>query len=217
MYAVTSDRSEQPRGGRRLLRPRFLAAAGVLLLLAGLIAFTAIITSEALYDGYSLSGNAISDLGATEPPNSIIKQPSAMIFNTGMIVSGLLIVGAAYCLGKGSKRAAVAILTGLMGLGILGVGVFPGNYGNTHALFALLAFSAGGLAAIMSHTVQSPPLSVVSIILGVVSLATLVLYMILGDDGLVAGLGIGGLERLVAYPLLVWMLSFGGYLMGRAR
>ncbi len=77
----------------------------------------------------------------------------------------------------------MAILTGLTGVGILGVGVFPGNYGTIHALFALLIFSAGGLAAIVSRTVQTPPFSVRLDHPGR-DLAgyALVLYMILGDS-----------------------------------
>jgi hypothetical membrane protein len=218
MNATTSSGIAQGRAERRLLRPRYLAAAGVLFLLAGFIALMGIITAEALYpEGYSTSKNAISDLGATEPPDSVIEKPSATVFNAAMIVMGVLVLGAAFCLERGFRRLAVAILTGLTGLGILGVGVFPGNYGHIHALFALLIFSAGGLAAIVSRTVQTPPFSVVSTILGVISLATLVLYMIMGDNGPMAGLGLGGIERWVAYPILIWTMSFGGYLMGRAR
>lgn len=218
MSTTTTDQITQARAERRLLRPRFLAAAGVLLLLAGFIAFMGTITAEALYpEGYSTSKNAISDLGATAPPDSVIEEPSATIFDTAMIVTGLLVLGAAFCLERGFRRTAVAILTGLTGLGILGVGVFPGNYGNVHALFALLIFSAGGLAAIVSQTVQTRPFSVISSILGVISLGMLVLYMILGESGPLGGLGIGGIERWIAYPILLWTMSFGGYLMGRAR
>jgi len=216
--SASTDQITQSRAERRLLRPRFLAAAGVLLLLAGFIAFMGIITAEALYpEGYSTSKNAISDLGATEPPDSVIEKPSATVFNAAMIVTGLLVLGAAFCLERGFRRTAMAILTGLTGLGILGVGVFPGNHGNVHVLFALLIFSAGGLAAIVSRTVQNPPFSVVSTILGVISLGMLVLYMILGEGGPLAGLGVGGVERWVAYPILAWTMSFGGYLMGMAR
>lgn len=216
--STTTSQITQARAERRLLRPRFVAAAGVLLLLAGFIAFMGTITAEALYpEGYSTAKNAISDLGATAPPDSVIEEPSATIFDTAMIVTGLLVLGAALCLERGFRRAAVAILTGLTGLGILGVGVFPGNYGNIHTIFALLIFSAGGLAAIVSRTVQNQPFSVVSTILGVISLGMLVLYMILGDSGPLAGLGIGGIERWIAYPVLLWTMSFGGYLMGRAR
>jgi len=218
MSATSTDQIVQARAERRLVRPRFLAAAGILLFLAGLIAFMGIITAEALYpEGYSTAKNAISDLGATAPPDSVVEQPSATVFNAAMIVTGLLVLGAAFCLQAGFRRAAVTILTGLTGLGILGVGVFPGNYGDIHALFALLIFFAGGLAAIVSRTVQTPPFSVLSTILGVVSLAMLALYVALGDNSPMAGLGLGGIERWVAYPILAWTMSFGGYLMGRAR
>ena len=41
-----------------------------------------IITAEALYPGtFSTGANEISDLGGTRPPNSVILQPSATIFN----------------------------------------------------------------------------------------------------------------------------------------
>lgn len=218
MSVTTDRRTTKARADRRLLRPRLLAAAGALMLLAGVIAFMGIITAEALYpEGYSTSQNAISDLGATEPPNSVIEQPSATIFNTIMMVAGVLVLGAAFCLQAGFRRVVVSIFTGLTGLGMLGVGVFPGDYGNIHAIFALLVFIAGGLAAILSVMVTKPPFSAIAVILGVVGLVSLLLYMVLGDSSPMAGLGIGGVERWVAYPILIWIMSFGGYLMGRAR
>jgi hypothetical membrane protein len=206
------------RAERRLLRPRFLAAAGAMLLLAGLTCLLGIMTAEALYpEGYSASQNAISDLGATQPPDSVIEQPSATIFDWSMIAAGTLVIGAAVCLQRGFRRWAVTILAGLTGLGILGVGVFPGNYGNVHAVFAFMAFIAGALAALVSVTVQRPPFSVFSALLGVVSLATLILAVAMGDSSPMAGLGMGGVERWIAYPIAAWVIAFGGYLMGRAR
>ena len=104
MSAPSTDQIAQTRAERRLLRPRFLAAAGVLLLLAGFIALMGIITAEALYpEGYSTSKNAISDLGATEPPDSVIERPSATVFNAAMIGTGVLILEA-----PSSFRAASA-------------------------------------------------------------------------------------------------------------
>ena len=37
-----------------------------------------------------------------------------------------------------------------VGAGALGVGVFPGNTGGIHALFAMLTFIGGGIAAIVT-------------------------------------------------------------------
>jgi hypothetical membrane protein len=218
MGALTDEQVLRARAGRRLLRPRFLAAAGALLLLAGFIALMGIITAETLYPkGYSTSQNAISDLGATEPPGSVVHQPSATIFNSVMIAAGLLIIGGAVCLGVGTNRVTAAVFTGLTGVGILGVGVFPGDTGNIHAIFALAAFVAGGVAAVASLTVSRPPFSVVSALFGVIALAVLILYLLLGDSSPVARLGIGGEERWIVYPITAWVMSFGGYLMGKAR
>ncbi len=52
--------------------------AGTLMFLAGCAAFMGIITAEALYRGrYSTGGNQISDLGGTQPPDSVVVEPSA--------------------------------------------------------------------------------------------------------------------------------------------
>ncbi len=213
---MTDGRRSQPRAKR--LRPRYVAAAGALLFAAGVIAFMGIITAEALYpERYSTSQNEISDLGATEPPDSVVEQPSATIFNTAMIVCGVFVLVASACIQVGCRRAVPTIFIALFGLGVLGVGIFPGDHGNIHAVFALLAFIAGGLAAIVSYTLATSPFHYFSIVLGAVALAMLVLYSIMGDSSPVAGLGIGGVERWVAYPILMWVTGLGGYLMGRAR
>jgi len=192
--------------------------AGFLLFFAGVLAFMGIITAEALYpEGYSTSGNAISDLGATEPPDSRIEEPSATIFNSAMMAAGVLILVASFCIQRGHNRWAAPVLIALYGIGVLGVGVFPGDHGTVHALFALLTFIAGGLAAVVSLTILTPPFSYIAVILGLVALMTLLLYFVLGDSSPMAGLGIGGVERWVAYPVLLWTMGIGGYLMGRAR
>lgn len=202
----------------RLVRPRLLAVAGALLFVAGVVAFMGIITAEALYpEGYSTSGNEISDLGATRPPDSVIEEPSATIFNTAMMACGVLLIAAAYCLWQGTRRVAAPVLMALFGLGVLGVGVFPGDQGNVHVIFVMLTVVAGAVAAIVSLTVTAGPFRYFAVVLGVVSLGTLLLYMFTGDDGPMADLGRGGVERWVAYPTLMWVTGLGGYLMGRAR
>jgi hypothetical membrane protein len=201
----------------RSLRGHYPVMAGALLFAAGVIAFMGIITAEALYPpGYSTSLNPISDLGATEPPDSIITQPSATIFNVTMMVCGVLALAAAHCLQRGTRRWAAPVLVALFGLGGLGVGIFPGNWATVHALFALLTFTAGGVAAIVSWTVGRGVFRYFSVLLGLVALATLTVYSIMGDSAPFAGLGIGGVERWVAYPILLWATGLGGHLMGRA-
>jgi hypothetical membrane protein len=52
------------------------------------------------------------------------------------------------------------------------------------------------------------PFSLISIFLGVMSLFALVLFA--AQQYL--GLGVGGMERMIVYPLLMWIIGFSGYL-----
>lgn len=195
-------------------RIQYLNIAGALLFIAGVVILLGIITAETLYPNYNTAQNMISDLGATEPPNSIIIQPSATIFNVSMMICGLCIILAAYCIHRTLYVAAVTLPLALFGIGALGVGIFPGNYGAVHGISALITFIFGGVAAIMSYKVVTPPFRYFSVILGSIALLDLLLYYILGQASPFAILGIGGVERWIAYPIALWVTGFGGYLMG---
>ena len=184
---------------------RFRATSGLLLLLAGAMILMGIITAEALYPApYRTHLNTISDLGGTEPPEGIVLQPSAAIFDTTMVVTGVLVVVAALL----SRRS---ITTLLMGLGILGVGVFPGNT-SPHPYFALLAFAAGGCAGIASARRTPPPLRYVLGGLGAIALVALGVGLFLSTWAPVASLGRGGIERWIAYPVVLWLVVYGAHL-----
>jgi hypothetical membrane protein len=187
------------------------------MLLAGAVILMGIITAEALYPAaYSTGGNEISDLGGTEPPEALVLQPSATIFDVTMIVGGLLLLAAAGLLQPGLGRLSVTLVVAAVGAGALGVGCFPGNTGGIHGLFAMLTFVGGGIAAIVTARVTRAPFRYLSVALGAIALATLASYVLLGDGSPMAGLGIGGVERWVAYPIVIWVIGFGGYLSARA-
>lgn len=196
------------------MRPaRSLLAGGTLLVLAGSTILLGIITAEALYPGvYRTDENTISDLGGTRPPASVVLQPSAGIFDTTMVVTGLAILVAAYLVHRALRRPVATIPTGLLGLGVLGVGVFPGNTG-PHPIFALLAFVAGGIAAVASARLVEPPLRYVFTGFGLVALTALATGLFLLGWDPVAQLGEGGVERWVAYPIVLWLVGFGSHVM----
>lgn len=184
--------------------------AGTLLFLAGVIAIMGIITAEAFYPpGYTTSNSEISDLGATRPPNSIITQPSAVIFNSTMIVTGIMVLIGAYCVFLAYRKLLFNIPFGLFGLGVLGVGVFPGNVELLHPLSALITFIFGGIAAINSSKILDSPFRYISIFLGIVSL-----FFLFSASFFIPILGYGGTERWVAYPIVMWLTGFGTYLLG---
>jgi hypothetical membrane protein len=194
-----------------------LRLGGGLLLVAGVTILMGIITAEALYPGtFSTGANEISDLGGTRPPNSIVLQPSATIFNLSMTLIGVLVIASAWFVQHAFGRRSVTISIAVLGVGALGVGLFPGSTGTPHAIFAMVTFISGGIAAISTARLMSAPFRHISFFLGAASLGTLVTYLVLGDDSPMALLGIGGVERWIVYPVVLWITAFGGYLSGRA-
>jgi hypothetical membrane protein len=195
-------------------RPSDGQYAGACLFLAGVVVFMGIMTAEALSPGYSTSANTISDLGGSLPPESLMIFPSAAVFDAAMIVAGLLAVGGAYLLQRAVRDWWVTVPLAVFGIGVFGVGIFNGTYGIIHALFALLAFIGGAISAILAARIETSPFREISVILGIISLSALALFFFQGVNGPVAILGIGGLERWVAYPVALWVTGFGGYLLG---
>lgn len=169
-----------------------------------------IILAESLYPGYSISKDFISNLGSTRPPVIIIKQPSATIFDTTMVLSGLLIIVAGFLLTTKDKLLKTAII--ITGVGSTCIGVFPAYYGLLHDLIAVSAFLASGSAAIFAAKVSHPPFKYLSVFLGVLSLLALAIGVLI-PSLVVPTLGVGGVERFVAYPSIIWLIAYGGYLM----
>lgn len=190
--------------------------AGSCLVLAGFIAFMGIITAEVLYPGYSTRQD-ISDLGSTVPPDPIIHEPSATIFNSTMLITGALVLVSVYFISSTLDSRGFTIALATFGAGAFGVGVFPGNVTPWHGLFALLTFFTGGITVVLSSRVVSRPFSFICGIFGGISLLVLLsvfLYgLFLGGSHPLEFLGSGGIERWVAYPLIIWILAFGGYLL----
>lgn len=191
---------------------RFSTLGGMLLMVAGAAILMGIITAEALYPtAYSTRHNTISDLGAMRPHN-IVRQPSAAIFDWTMIVTGILVIAAACCMYRALSRRGMPVAVALLGLGILGVGIFPGNHPAPHQAFSMLAFVAGGVAAVLGSWMQAPALRYFSLLLGTVALLSLAVGVFFIDWSPAARLGEGGVERWVAYPVVLWMVSFGAFL-----
>ncbi|MFL5683952.1 MAG: DUF998 domain-containing protein [Chloroflexota bacterium] len=194
-----------------------LRMGGGLLFLAGATILMGIITAEALYPGtFSTGANEISDLGGTRPPNSVIHQPSATLFNLSMLFVGIAVMASAWFIHRAFGRRSVTIPVALLGIGALGVGLFPGNTGAPHALFSMVTFFAGGITAIAAARVANGPFRYLSGALGVVALVALA-STFLGEDSPLGPLGIGGIERWIAYPVVLWLTAFGGYLSGRGE
>jgi len=164
--------------------------------------FLLLLIAECLRPGYSVSLNYLSDLG-------VGSEPSRTLFNVTLIIFGLSGLAASYFFWKKSVRN-VAVLTLLISsIGAIGVGLFPEDTGAPHALFALIAFFFGAMTAMISFKIVRPPYSWIGAILGLISMVSLFI-LLAGAD---LGLGVGGIERMVLYPSLMWYAGLGGYLL----
>jgi hypothetical membrane protein len=175
-----------------------------------------LVVSEILYSasgtgGYSVSANHISDLGANCPDagGACYIPPSALLFDSSVALMGLLLIIGAYFFYRAYRWKPGSAMIALVGVGALGVGFFPETAGTIHSIFSDIAFLFAGLAAIVTARFQKKPLFYFSIILGFITLAAILLYR--GEYYL--GLGAGGMERMVVYPVVLWGLGFGGHLM----
>ena len=193
-----------------------LRIGGSLLFVAGLVVLMGIITAEALYPGtYSTRLNEISDLGGTRQSGSIVPQPSAAIFDSSMIAIGLLVLAGAFCVHRVFRRRQVTAAFAVMGVAAIGVGAFPEATGTPHVLSALVLFTSGGVAAILAGRLATGPFRYLSFLVGVLVLVAFAAYLLAGDLWPLSTLGSGGMERWVAYPTILWVIAFGGYLAGR--
>ena|SRR5579863_7019513 len=187
--------------------------AGVAIFLGAAQFSVALILAEIYYPGYSVSSNYVSDLGASCPGSSttgcLINQPTSVIFDSSIVLLGLLVLAGAYFLQRSFQDRPATAMVVLAGIGAMGVGLFPETTGAWHSIFSLVVFLFAGLAALVTARLQKGPMFYLSIILGLLTLAALVLYI----GGEYLGLGPGGMERMVVYPVLVWSLGFGGHVM----
>lgn len=187
--------------------------AGTCFFLGGALLWMGITTAEIFYpSGYSISGSMISNLGSTPPPNSLVFEPSANIFDYSLLLAGILIMLGGGCLYKTKHLLRLALNLGLVGLGTAGVGMFPAFHLAIHSLSALLAFGSGAIAAIYSGYLFKPPFRYLAISLGTISVVFLTVG--LADSSIIVSLlGKGGTERWVAYPTMIWLIGLGGFLM----
>ena len=201
------DSVGRPRGG---IGPRI---GGLLLSLGGVLLLMGIVTAEAEYPSaldYTTRRDQISYLGSTPPPHVVIVQPSAHIFDGVMMLSGAILVVAALLLHASHRSKLWTTLLLILGAGVAGVGIFPDNHHGVHQATALVTFLIGGLTAASSAAVTRGPFRYFGLALGLTSLTV----FWVGPGALVGALGPGGVERWVAYPILLWAIAYGGYVLG---
>ncbi|WP_246988942.1 DUF998 domain-containing protein [Halorientalis marina] len=186
--------------------PRTLAGVCFFALAAQFM--TVIMLAAAMVPGYDFRGGAISDLG--------VLPETALLFNVSLILVGVLNLAGGYFFYRSHGTRWLLAIFALAGGGAIGAGLFPLDTGGLHGLSALLAFVFFNVQAIGSATRFRGVMRALAVLAGGLGLVFVVL-MALGDGGNAAAfgpIGHGGTERMIVYPVMLWLVAFGGYLLG---
>ncbi len=182
--------------------------------MAGLLVFVGVaqflvflVVAEAADPTYSVGGNFISDLG-----NANLFPAAAPIFNTSIVVLGILVLPGAYYANRTFHNWFFTISLLMTAFGAIGVGVFNETFGAIHSVVSLITFVGTGLAAISAFRLTKPPLAYIGVVMGILSFAALGLFVARAT----LGIGVGGMERMIILPAIGWALAFGGSLMAPA-
>jgi hypothetical membrane protein len=181
---------------------------------------TQLVVAHAWTNHYSWAQNTISDLGNSACGtygDRFVCSPLHDWMNASFILLGLsMIIGAVliYQEFRESRGSAVGFsCMALAGFGTLLVGLFPENtVSSLHVIGAALPFLIGNLGMVVLGSVLALPrsLRIYTILSGGIALLALLLFIM----NTYLGLGLGGMERLTAYPQTLWLIAFGIYMSG---
>jgi hypothetical membrane protein len=197
--------------------PAIFTAAAVYFLIQIIVAWVFI-------PHYSLVSNSISDLGETSCGgygSPAVCSPRWWLMDyVGFFLLGIImVIGSALLYHEFTERAprerrAAMFGFGLMALGGVGsilVGFFPENENRTvHIVGAFLAIAIGNVAILVLGAVLTLPESMRRSMLMFSSLALAALLCFASHKYF--GIGPGTMERLAAYPVTIWLITFGLYI-----
>jgi len=191
--------------------------AGILFTFGSLVFLLLTTAAESIYPNFSLQNNAISDLAA-------LGTSTVAIEGTAILGLSICWIVGAYYLFRNTGSRGLMMLNLLPGIGFLIAGLSPENFNIVIHSSGTFAFPVGAIAAILSYRSIRSWFRFVSVLLGAVSLvATFVIFAgwRLGPCGTCGyqqalnqlALGLGGWESMIIYPLLLWLVGFGSYLL----
>jgi hypothetical membrane protein len=180
---------------------------------------------------YSLSHNYISDLGAVHcgvrvrgltDVTGTLCSPLHAVMNTAFLLQGVLIVFGAVLVWplfpKGKLWTTALLLIGASGLGVFMVGLAPEDVQHKlHVLGAVENFICcnAGMAmmgvAMLRWRRATRAMGVIALAAGLTGLTAIGFLA----AHIYLGLGVGGMERVAAYPFPLWIAAMGALLLRR--
>jgi hypothetical membrane protein len=197
---------------------------GAILWIVGVVQFIVAmgVTQYGYGSSYSLTQNYISDLGAnicTTIGGRYVCSPWHLVFDVSIVIFGLLLLVGVILVRtgfppRGTRTVGLGLLA-LASIGAVGVGLSPETYNLTiHSLSAAIAFVGAGLALIvlgiaMFRDTRWDGFRAYTMLSGLVGLIAFALF----EAKTYGPLGVGGMERLIVAPVLLWALVVGIHLV----
>lgn len=176
------------------------------------------VVAQAWKNPYSLTHNTISDLGNSACglySGAFVCSPLHILMNASFITLGITMALGSMLIYQEFKESDYTFvgfsLMALAGIGTILVGLFPENTVSIlHIIGAALPFLLGNLCLILLGFALNMPrvLKIYTLCSGFVALIALFFFI----THHYLGLGIGGMERLTAYPQTIWLIVFGIYI-----
>jgi hypothetical membrane protein len=209
---------------------RWYRLGGFFLLAAAVVIMVAMAVTELGWTTpYSLVNNAISDLGSVNcgyayGGTHYSCSPWHDVFNAGIILMGLLVIAGATLSWRAfpgrNLRVVGWFLLVVLGIGAIGIGLFPWDAGNfkAHQIAGLGVFVFGNLGLVaFGLAIGRDPMwqkfRAFSVILGVVGLVAFLAWITqitLSSSDFPPGGGV--LERISAGTIILWMFVIGFHL-----
>ena len=199
----------RPASARKATAVGSLTTAGVMFVILGAAFLTVTMLAASIAPEYDFNGGAISDLGVIDE--------TALLFNVLLVVTGLLNAVGGYLLFTWHRRAWLLVVYLVGSAGAIGAGLLPLDTGGLHSMFALLGFLFFNIEALGTASIVRGPMKWISLAAGAAGLV-FVAVMVVGDGGnpqIFGAIGHGGAERMIVYPVMLWLLAIGGYLIAR--
>jgi hypothetical membrane protein len=183
--------------------------AGTLLLAGCIIQFFGMQIAEYVYPGYSVSHNYISDLGAHN-------LTSAFLFNITLFIFGAAVIISLYWMKKDGMDKVFCYLLMFAGLGAIIVSIFnEKTISAIHYTGAFMAFCLTAFAAMRSYSTifKGKIQGKFSLVLGIVGFVAAICQITTRNVDDFLGLGVGGMERMLYYPAVIFAIMLGVFLI----
>jgi hypothetical membrane protein len=174
-----------------------------------------VVVAAAWNQPYSWRLNTISDIGNSACAlygHEFVCSPLHGFMNASFVLLGICVLAGSLLNISSRDRSKGAnigfLLMGIGGVGTVLVGLAPENtVAALHVAGATLPFVLGNIALIVLGKELRLPLFFkwLTVGIGFVCMIALVLFL----RNVTLGLGHGGMERIVAYPQTVWMITYG--------